>query len=237
MASISAVALGRPATIPLGLALTVATTSAVVGAALAFSLFGKRRRDGEPPAPDDVLAGHAARGMTSLVADLATAPITRPSGSPVPGSPLEGELAMPRWRRPSLLEARKADPVRDGTVVPRLTFDHGLVGPLDGHERRLIGYNVVRLLDRPDEFRGSEIGFVDQGGEVQMLEKSGVYWLVLCPDGREGWVHQMTLGETVGGPVEAPATATMPIAAETWTMGDDVDGDVLGAYLEQRRRA
>ncbi|MBA2755855.1 MAG: SH3 domain-containing protein [Chloroflexi bacterium] len=214
MASISAVALGRPATIPLGLALTVGTTSAVVGAALAFSLFGKHRRDGEPPAPDDVLSGHAARGMTSLVADLATAPISRPSGSPAPGSPLEGELAMPRWRRPSLLEARMADPVRDSVIVPRLTFDHGLVGPLDGHERRLIGYSVVRLLDRPDELRASEIGFVDQGDEVQLLEKSGVYWLVLCPDGREGWVHQMTLGEKVGGPVEAPATAMMPIAAD-----------------------
>lgn len=78
---------------------------------------------------------------------------------------------------------------------------------------------------------------MDQGDEVQLLEKSGVYWLVLCPDGREGWVHQMTLGETVGGPVEAPSTDTMPIAAETWTMGDDADGDVLTAYLEQRRRA
>jgi hypothetical protein len=28
----------------------------------------------------------------------------------------------------------------------------------------------------------------------------------------------------------------MPIAADTWTMGDDVDGDVLAAYLESRRR-
>jgi hypothetical protein len=28
----------------------------------------------------------------------------------------------------------------------------------------------------------------------------------------------------------------MPIDAETWTMGDDVDGDVLAAYLESRRR-
>ena len=26
----------------------------------------------------------------------------------------------------------------------------------------------------------------------------------------------------------------MPIAAETWTMGEDVDGDVLAAYLESR---
>jgi hypothetical protein len=47
----------------------------------------------------------------------------------------------------------------------------------------------------------------------------------------------MTLGEVVGA-AETPSapTATMPIDAETWTMGDDVDGDVLAAYLESRRR-
>jgi hypothetical protein len=48
----------------------------------------------------------------------------------------------------------------------------------------------------------------------------------------------MTLGDVVGEtPVASSPTATMPIAAETWTMGDDVDGDVLTAYLESRRRA
>jgi hypothetical protein len=155
----------------------------------------------------------------------------------VPEPALDGEMAMPRWRRPSLLEARKADPVRDGVVVPRLTFDHGLVGPLDGRERRLIRYNVVRLLDTPDELRGAEIGFLDAGDEVQLLEKYGVYWLVLTPDGRQGWIHKMTLGEVVGEapPASAPV-ATMPIDADTWTMGDDIDGDVLAAYLENRRR-
>ena len=144
---------------------------------------------------------------------------------------------MPRWRRPSLLEARKADPVRDATVSPRLTFDHGLVGPLDGRERRLIRYTVVRLLDSPDELRGSEIGFLDNGDEVQLLEKRGVYWLVLCPDGRQGWIHKMTLGDVVDETAATnAATATMPIDAETWTMGEDVDRDVLAAYLESRRR-
>ena len=61
---------------------------------------------------------------------------------------------------------------------------------------------------------------------------------MLCPDGRQGWIHKMTLGEVVGErrPSSSP-TATMPIAADTWTMGDDVDGDVLTAYLESRRRA
>jgi hypothetical protein len=85
--------------------------------------------------------------------------------------------------------------------------------------------------------RATEIGFLDQGDEVQLLEKRGVYWLVLCPDGRQGWIHKMTLGDTVGEPAPPNTpTATMPIDAETWTMGDDVDGDVLAAYLESRRR-
>ncbi len=135
------------------------------------------------------------------------------------------------------MQARKADPTRDVTVIPRLSFDQGLVGPLDGRERRLIRYTLVSLLDTPDELRGAEIAILDQGDEVQLLEKRGVYWLVLCPDGRQGWLHKMTLGEVVGQVESASSpTATMPIAADTWTMGDDVDGDVLTAYLESRRR-
>jgi hypothetical protein len=200
-------------------------------------MFGKRRRDGDQPDSDDVLAQAAATGIGVGATALATAPAGVVVPAVVPG-PMDLEMAMPRWRRPSLMEARKADPIRNAApAAPRLTFDHGLVGPLDGRERRLIRYNVVRLLDQPDELRGGEIGFLDQGDEVQLLEKYGVYWLVLCPDGSQGWIHKMTLGEVVGEPVPSAPTATMPIAAETWTMGDDVDGDVLAAYLESRRRA
>jgi hypothetical protein len=222
--------------VPLGVLATLVTTSGVVGAAMAFGVFGKRRRDGEQPAEDEVLAARAASGMA---VGNAYGFADRPSADAAAAALLaDPEMALPRWRRPSLLEARKADPLRDAPVVPRLTFDHGLVGALDGRERRLIGYSVVRLLDSPDELRGAEIGFLDQGDEVQLLEKRGVYWLVLCPDGRQGWIHKMTLGDIVGQtPVPSPPTATMPIAADTWTMGDDVDGDVLTAYLESRRRA
>jgi hypothetical protein len=106
------------------------------------------------------------------------------------GAPLSADLEalLPRWRRPSLLQARKADPIRDSTPAARLTFDQGLVGKLDGRERRTIRYSLVRLLDSPDELRAAEIGYLDQGDEVQLLEKYGAYWLVLCPDGRQGWV-------------------------------------------------
>ncbi len=227
---------GARPVLPLGLVATLVTTTGVVGAAMAFGVFGKRRRDGEAPADDEVLAAQAASGLSADAYGFADRPAADAAAAALLADP---ELAMPRWRRPSLLEARRADPVRDApTAAPRLTFDHGLVGALDGRERRFIGYNVVRLLDTPDELRGAEIGFLDQGDEVQLLEKRGVYWLVLCPDGRQGWIHKMTLGEVVGEPpVMSAPTATMPIAAETWTMGDDVDGDVLTAYLESRRRA
>jgi hypothetical protein len=226
---------GTRPVVPLGLVATLITTSGVVGAAMAFGMFGKRRRDGEQPASDDILAAQAATGVAPNAYGFADRPTADAAAAALLADP---EMAMPRWRRPSLLEARRADPLRDVAVAPRLTFDHGLVGALDGRERRLIGYNVVRLLDSPDELRGSEIGFLDQGDEVQLLEKRGVYWLVLCPDGRQGWLHKMTLGEVVGeAQVVSPPTATMPIAADTWTMGDDVDGDVLTAYLESRRRA
>jgi hypothetical protein len=235
IAALGVMAFGRPEFAPLGMAMTLAATSTAVGATVALSLFGKRRRDGEQPESDEVMAAHAASGVAVATAGLVGGVTV---AAPAVPAPLDAEAGMPRWRRPSLMEARKADPIRDAVVVPRLTFDHGLVGPLDGRERRLIRYSVVRLLDTPDELRGAEIGFVDQGDEVQLLEKHGVYWLVLCPDGRQGWIHKMTLGDVVETPgaQDAP-TATMPIDAETWTMGDDVDNDVLAAYLESRRRA
>jgi hypothetical protein len=208
---------------------------------MAFGIFGKRRRDDGQLESDDVLAGRAATGLAVASATLVGTRVepTQPTADELtkPPGQLEGEAALPRWRRPSLLEARKADPTRGARVAHRLTFDQGLVGLLDGRERRLIGYNLVRLLDQPDELRGTELAFLDQGDEVQLLEKRGVYWLVLCPDGRQGWIHKMTLGEVVAEPSPASApSATMPIAADTWTMGDDVDGDVLTAYLESRRR-
>jgi SH3-like domain-containing protein len=98
---------------------------------------------------------------------------------------------------------------------------------------------VVRLLDSPDELRGAEIGYLDRGDEVQLLEKYGAYWLVLCPDGRQGWLHKMTLGDNLDAEDPAPdvPVATMPSAPETWTMGEsDTDSDVFEAYLESRRR-
>jgi hypothetical protein len=215
---------------------TLVTTTGAVAFGMAFGLFGRKRREDES---DDVLSAAAASGVGFMPHDgaVAVSGIAAASGAVLDVD--DTEALMPRWRRPSLIQARKADPIRDNEPAPRLTFDHGLVGPLDGRERKVIRYRVVRLLDSPDELRGAEIGYLDQGDEVQLLEKYGAYWLVLSPDGQQGWLHKMTLGDVFeddGPPSEGPV-ATMPIAAETWTMGEsDIDGDVFEAYLESRRR-
>ena len=201
---------------------TLTTTAGVVTLAMAFGLFGKRRRDGEPTAPDDVLHQAAATAPMSLASSALALPAVDPDGH------------LPRWRRPSLLQARKADPLREGSTAVRLTFDGRSV---DGkhRERRVIRYRLVPLLDAPDELLGNEIGTLDEGDEVVPLVKRGAYWRVLCPDGREGWIHKMTLGDVV---IDAPSVT----GGDTWTAGDrgpsvdDIDEDVLRAYLESRRR-
>ena len=220
----------------LALAPTLMTTSAAVGGAMALGLFGaKRRREDDPP--DEVMAASSANGVAVAAYDLIAnnAAVAAAANADV----MDMEALMPRWRRPSLLQARKADPVRDTGPGSRLTFDEGFVGSLSGRERRVIRYRVVRLLDTPDELRGQEIGFLDQGDEVQLVEKYGAYWLVLAPDGQQGWLHKMVLGEIVDTDVitnDRP-TASMTTAAESWTMGDSgADTSVLDAYLDARRR-
>jgi hypothetical protein len=222
---------GGPAFPAFGLAPTLVTTTSAVGAAMALSLFGRRRRDDDPP--DELMAASAANGVAVAAYDV----IGQAQGET---EEVDMELLLPRWRRPSLLQARKADPIRDQVQAPRLTFDEGLVGPLAGRERKVIRYRVVRLLDTPDELRGVEIGYLDQGDEVQLLDKYGAYCLVVAPDGQQGWLHKMTLGdihEADSGSSDRP-TASMPTAADSWTMAEsDIDSDVLEAYLESRRRS
>ena len=193
---------------------------------MTFGIFSKRRRE-------DALA-QIEEQAAEAAASVAVAAMALP-----PENDLEvAEALLPRWRRPSLLQARRADSLHDDKPQPRLTFELGMVGPLDGHERRLIRYRLVRMLDTPDELRGTETGYLDRGDEVQLLEKYGAYWLILCPDGRQGWVHNMTLGEVIDDLVrpDLPEMSS-PRPAETWTLGEpDEDTDVLDAYLESRRR-
>ena len=278
---------GRVATAPFGnpsavaavlarLMPTLILTTGAVAMMMAFLAFGRRHRDEAPTAPDAVLAAAAASGMSSvsgaglvpgsrpapaavLAADATSvATAVRATVAPAAAGPVDSDI--PRWRRRSLLEARKADPLRAVNTSVSLTFSGKAGEAVSGLERRRIRYRLVSLLDRPDDVRGIQIGSLDEGDEVVLVERLGTYWRVLCPDGREGWLHKMVLGAPViddmvpmdvpmapGGP-ETPvgavttsgAGAPNPRPSTTWTSGDEGPAfgsfeDVLKMYSERRR--
>lgn len=220
----------------------IVVTTGGLAMAMAFLMLGKRRRNGEPTESDDALAASAALGVgfgprSDLVPVGAAVPGAAAAASAVQAAAAMGPAAeidahLPRWRRPSLIDARKADPLRRVSSDVRLTFDGTTDKAVGDLERRRIRYRLVSLLDLPDEVRGAEIGNLDEGDEVVLMEKRGTYWRVLCPDGREGWLHKMTLGDVV---IDSGAEAA------TWTAADDglaAGGfeDMLRAYTESRRQ-
>ena len=113
---------------------------------------------------------HARSAVEEIEAMLAADPLERkPAAEPPPvmsvtattrvesmapnsGDELDPEANMPRWRRPSLLEARRSDP-RQITTSTRTPMRFGEDG-LGGHDVRVVRYAVVPVLDRPDEVLG-----------------------------------------------------------------------------------
>ena len=183
-----------------------ASLSTVACVIVAFFILGRRRRrdedEGQPlvPAP--------------AVAALAAAPAEFDVDPGTGGT----DVDLPRWRRPSLMAARKSDPIRAGAVAGSMTFANAPGASTSGGERRSVRYNLVRLLDRPDEVAGATVGSLDEGDEVEVLEAKGMYRRVRAPDGRAGWVHKMTLGDALEAAEPEP----------------EIERDVLLAYLSGR---
>ncbi|MGZ6345659.1 MAG: hypothetical protein ACXWOW_10130 [Candidatus Limnocylindrales bacterium] len=183
--------------------------------AMALFTFRRRQEDGDGDSEVDPARYEAPPRLSDELADHYVATLEAASVA---------ELAMPRWRRPSLRAARQAQPGADLDAIEaeRLTFAHGVVAPEPGLERRWVRYRMVRLGDAPDEILSNELGRLDEGDEVELLQRSGVYWQVRTPLGQVGWVHKMTLGEAVAASGGAPATrAASGGAGDGWEDGDE----------------
>ena len=130
----------------------------------------------------------------------APTPVARPgigtavdAMAPPVESTVDPEASMPRWRRPSLLEARHADPSRVAPVY-RLPMRFGGADTAN-LDIRVVRYAVVPVLDRPDEVLGLQVSDLSSGDEVQVVSTSGAFTEVRCPNGDQGWVHRTTLGK------------------------------------------
>lgn len=210
--------------------------SAVTSVGFAFLMIGRRRRDERPPASDEELATAAATGYPVATGPFAVMPLS-PAAATVGVDPGTGgtDVNLPRWRRPSLIAARKSDPVRDAHAHASVTFSSATAAaPVAGlaggqgtatPERYRVRYRLVQLLDRPDELLGRPLDSLDEGDEVEVVERYGLYRRVVTPDGRQGWLHRMTLGDVQ--PLADGPAALEPESGET----------LLSAYLAARARA
>lgn len=238
----------------------VGTLPAIVGVVLviAFLLAARRRRvtdDGtgsggvttsfmaqaaslaaRVPSPSGATAAHRGNGSTPELPALAPPPLTAQEAA---------EAAMPRWRRPSLMAARTAMVSTSPTATQPaagLTFSEDQLAAAD-LELRGIRYHMVPLLDRPDQLAGTQLGMLQMGDQVQVVDRSGVYVHVRTPLGQAGWIHRTTLGEPVRpAPAAGPGTPTTrdqvdldAIFADRYDLGPDAEEPGLAARLIQER--
>jgi len=170
-----------------------ATTAIAIGIVLAgaVGLLGVARRPHKPSAAEEIAAM-----MAPPV--LASRPPNPPQPTAVeamapPAAAVDPEAGMPRWRRPSLLEARHSDPLLQAPTY-RLPMRFA---PNQATERdvRIVRYAVVPVLDRPDEVLGLRLSDLASGDEIQVTSASGAFIEVLCPNGERGWIHRTTVGQ------------------------------------------
>jgi hypothetical protein len=145
------------------------------GGLLLFAFLMRRQRD-QPRGLPSVLAS-AFAGATD-------------------GDPATQEAHIPRWRRPSVQAGRQTPRYTDAPARPPLKF--AAAAPT-GVERVLVQYRFVRVADSPDNIRSMELGRLDRGDEVEVVERRSGFAHVRAPDGLDGWVPRMTLA-----PIEAP---------------------------------
>ena len=65
--------------------------------------------------------------------------------------------------------------------------------PAKGVERVKIGYRRVRVSSKPDAVRSVELGRLEQGDEVEILESYEGFLRVQTPDGTTGWIQRHTV--------------------------------------------
>ena len=208
-----------------GLATTTALALGMLGAGVVGGVSTVRGRPHKPSAADEIAAimapEHARNAAAKALAnpEVATAVDAM---APPEAREVDPEANMPRWRRPSLLEARRSDYSRQMQAARTpMRFTDDQVYQFDV---RIVRYAVVPLLDRPDELQAVRIGDLEAGDEVQVLSTQGAFLDIHCPNGERGFVHRTTL---------RPRDAVAPAFAAATDSYDEALGAMLSRGLPQ----
>jgi hypothetical protein len=65
--------------------------------------------------------------------------------------------------------------------------------PAKGVQRYTMGYRHVRISDAPDDVRSRELGRLDRGDEVELVDSFEGFLQVRTPDGVVGWIPRQTI--------------------------------------------
>ena len=84
--------------------------------------------------------------------------------------------------------------VASSPAIAVRTFD---ASPAKGVERATVGYHKVRISSKPDAVRSVELGRLDRGDEVEILDSYEGFLQVRTPDDIVGWIMRHTI---VGAP-------------------------------------
>jgi SH3-like domain-containing protein len=101
-------------------------------------------------------------------------------------APLQVSRRSVRKSRPGIAMAAAAGAVR--------TFDRP---PARGVARVKVGYRQVRISSEPDAVRSVELGRLDRGDEIEILESHEGFLRIRTPDEIIGWILRHTI---VGAP-------------------------------------
>jgi hypothetical protein len=172
----------------------------LVAAALFVTLARRRRTGGlDELVPSTSLPAREWRTgaiVPQLVATAGDAPAPQVRGANLPRW-LDPSVTAARFRTDTTTAARAAAAtvaVSSSRARPAVVFTDAVDEPT---RRRLVRYDGVPLLDRPDDALGHARGELDGGDEVEILERQDIWARVRTPAGAEGWVPNMTLSAAV----------------------------------------
>jgi hypothetical protein len=137
-----------------------------------------------------------------------------PIGAAADVSP--SEASIPRWRRPSVQEARFASvDVRTHALREKLAFR---TPPGPGVERLAVRYDLVTLLDSPDDRFAGGVAELRSGDEVEVIARQDEWVQARTPRGIVGWIQAsivQPIGRRRGAAVDAGDAGEQGLAVGT----------------------
>ena len=177
----------------------LALTAAACGM---FLLVARRRRRGD----DEPARARRCRRPLAAAAPVVIEPMTAVVDEDL--TPVDDDAPLKEVRKASKRATAAATAAAVATSVR--TFGKP---PPKGVERAMVGYRRVRISSEPDAVRSVELGRLDRGDEVEILDSHEGFLQVRTPDDITGWILRHTIVSATASSRRAGATSGAALAS------------------------